>query len=174
MNIKIERIVAVGVMAALLSGLAPVAMVNATEGAQRKAASRDRSTASRPTRQSSAGREVRREASPTINYNADRNRNMNVNNNVNIDRDVNIDVDVDHHGHGDGWYDNNDHWHPVATVAAVAVTAAVVGSIVNDVPSSGCQTVIVNGYSYYQCGNTWYQPQYYGSTVQYIVVVSPR
>ena len=31
-----------------------------------------------------------------------------------------------------------------------------------------------NGISYSQCGSTWYQPQYYGSSVQYVVVNPPR
>lgn len=75
-----------------------------------------------------------------------------------------------HHDHWDSW---DDHWHPVRTAATVAVTAAVVGSIVRSVPPN-CSTVIVNGISYSQCGNTWYQPQYAGSSVQYVVVNPPR
>lgn len=71
-----------------------------------------------------------------------------------------------------GWYDDR----PVATAAAVttavAVTAAAVGSIVNSVPPS-CVTTVVNGIAYQQCGSTWYQPQYAGTTVQYIVVNPP-
>jgi hypothetical protein len=30
--------------------------------------------------------------------------------------------------------------------------------------------VIVGGYTYYQCGSTWYQPAYQGSQVTYVVV----
>jgi hypothetical protein len=75
--------------------------------------------------------------------------------------------------HGGGWY--NDY--PVATAAAVTatavVTAAAVGSIVNSVPPS-CSAVSVNGMTYQQCGSTWYQPQYAGTTVQYVVVNPPR
>lgn len=67
--------------------------------------------------------------------------------------------------------------HPVATAAAVtatvAVTAAVVGSIVHSIPPS-CTAVIVNGLTYQQCGSTWYQPQYVGTTVQYVVINPPR
>ena len=33
-----------------------------------------------------------------------------------------------------------------------------------------CQTVVVNGIAYSQCGSVWYQPQYVGTSVQYIVV----
>ena len=52
--------------------------------------------------------------------------NKNTNVNVNTNRHVDVDVDVDR------------GWHPVATVAAVAVTAAVIGSVVNTLPPSGC------------------------------------
>ncbi len=107
------------------------------------------------------------------------NRNVNANRNVNVNK--NVHVDVDHHGgydHHDHWNDWDDHYHPIATAAAVtatvAVTSAVIGSIVNDVPSSGCVTSVVNGIAYQQCGSTWYQPQYAGSNVQYIVVNPPR
>jgi hypothetical protein len=67
--------------------------------------------------------------------------------------------------------------HPVATAAAVTatavVTAAVVGSIVHSVPPS-CSTVVVNGLAYQQCGSTWYQPQFSGTTTTYVVVNPPR
>jgi hypothetical protein len=32
----------------------------------------------------------------------------------------------------------------------------------------------VNGIGYSQCGSTWYQPYYSGTTVQYIVVSPPQ
>ena len=68
-----------------------------------------------------------------------------------------------------------DHgWNPVATVAAVAVTAAVVGSVVHTLPPSGCYPVQIGPTLYQQCGSYWYQPQYYGTTVQYVVVNPPR
>ena len=67
--------------------------------------------------------------------------------------------------------------HPIATAAAVTatamVTSAIIGSIVNTVPS-GCSTVVVNGFAYQQCGSTWYQPQIAGSSTTYIVVNPPR
>lgn len=99
-------------------------------------------------------------------------RDVNVNRNVNVNRDVNVNrnvnVDVDRHGWG---------YHPVATGVAIgataAVTAAVIGSVVYSLPPS-CSSVIVNGVSYQQCGSTWYQPQYAGSNVTYVVVNSPR
>ena len=86
-------------------------------------------------------------------------------NNVNVERNVN--VNVDNHG---GW--DNDY-HPVARAAAVgatvAVTAAVVGSIVA-APPPGCVPVNYGGMIYQQCGNTWYQPQ----GAEYIVVNPPN
>ena len=36
-----------------------------------------------------------------------------------------------------------------------------------------CVPVVINGITY-QCGSTWYQPQYAGSTVQYVVIAPPR
>lgn len=44
---------------------------------------------------------------------------------------------------------------------------------VNSVPP-GCVPVQVGAVVYQQCGTTWYQPQYVGSNVQYIVVNAPR
>jgi len=140
-------------------------------------ANRSKSTASHSANRSSASREVdrtnvNRDVSRT-NVNRDVSRtNVNVNRNtrVDVDRDIDIDVDIDH-----DW--DHDWDHPVATAAAVgaavAVTSAVVGSIVRSLPPN-CQTVVVNGISYSQCGGAWYQPQYAGTTVQYVVVNPPR
>ena len=109
-----------------------------------------------------------------INSNKNVNVNSNRNNNVNInrDRDIDIDVDVDHRG---GCCYNNHHHGVgvVGAVAAVAVTAAVVGSIVNTLPPS-CSVVMVNGFTYQQCGSVWYQPQFVGTTTSYVVVTAPR
>jgi hypothetical protein len=95
-------------------------------------------------------------------------------NNVNIDnhRDVNIDVD------GRGRYGYDDHYHPIATAAAVtatvAVTAAVVGAIVRPAQlPTNCVQVVRVGVTYMQCGSTWYQPQYQGSDITYVVVNAP-
>jgi hypothetical protein len=98
-------------------------------------------------------------------------RNTSVNNvnnrntNINSNRNVNVNVD----NNRGGW--DNDY-HPVATAAAVtatvAVTSAVIGSMVRTVPA-GCVPVNYGGMIYQQCGNTWYQPQ--GS--QYIVINPP-
>lgn len=160
-----------------------VAMPKAADAREVKAqargnvnASANRSSASRDVNRSSASRDVNRSNVNVNRSNVNVNRsNVNVNRNtrVDVDRHVDIDVDVDH-----GWdNDWDDHHHPVATAAAVgtavAVTSAVVGSIVRSLPSN-CQTVVVNGVSYSQCGSTWYQPQYAGTTVQYVVVNPPR
>ena len=84
------------------------------------------------------------------------------------DRDVNVNVEG-RRGCCGGW--DNDY-HPVATAAAVtagvAVTSAVVGSLVRSVPPS-CVPVNYGGMVYQQCGSTWYQPQ--GS--EYVVVNPP-
>ncbi len=97
-------------------------------------------------------------------------RNTSVNN-INVNRNVNVDVDVDRRG--GGW---NNNYHPVATAAAVtatfAVTAAVVGSAVRSVPPN-CAPYNYNGMIHQQCGNTWYQPQYVGNDVQYVVINPP-
>jgi hypothetical protein len=110
---------------------------------------------------------VNRNINRNVNHNINRNvsRNVNVNRNVNVHRD--IDIDVDHHYRG---------YHPVATAVGVAaaatVTAAVVGSIVYSLPPS-CSAMVVNGVTYQQCGGTWYQPQFVGEQVSYVVVNAP-
>jgi len=94
--------------------------------------------------------------------------NANINRNVNVNRNYNMDVDVDN-----GW-----DWggHPVARGAAwatgAALTAAAIGSVVHTLPPS-CSTVVVGGVSYQQCGSTWYEPQFAGTSVSYVVVQQP-
>lgn len=175
---KSNRVLTFGAIAALLAGATPLSLLTSTAAEARPAARPaggggnravrnpgGRDIATRPNPGNGNGRDIRRKANVNINNNS--NNNININNNGNYN----------HHngwgGHG-GWYDNHHHWHPAATIAAVAVTAAVIGSVVNSVPSSGCQMLIINGLSYYQCGSNWYQPRYYGSNVQYVVVVAPR
>ena len=90
-------------------------------------------------------------------------------NNVNVNKNVNVNVDNRGGCCNNGW--DNDY-HPVATAAAVgatvAVTSAIVGSMVRTVPA-GCVPVNYGGMIYQQCGSTWYQPQ--GS--QYVVINPP-
>jgi hypothetical protein len=95
-------------------------------------------------------------------------RNTSVNN-VNVNKNVNVNVDADRRGGCCGW---DDDYHPIATAAAVtatvAVTSAIVGSIVN-APPPGCVPVNYGGVVYQQCGTTWYQPQ----GTQYVVINAP-
>jgi hypothetical protein len=88
-------------------------------------------------------------------------------NNVNVNRNTNINVD---NGCCGGGWDND--YHPVARAAAVgatvAVTSAVIGSMVATVPAS-CVPVNYGGMVYQQCGSTWYQPQ----GTQFVVVNPP-
>jgi hypothetical protein len=103
--------------------------------------------------------------SADVNVNRTAHVNVNRTANVNVDRNVNVNrynnVHVDH------------RWnHPVGTAVAIGATAAVVGSILYSLPPS-CSTVSVGGVTYQQCGSTWYQPRYSGTSVQYVVVNSP-
>ena len=96
-------------------------------------------------------------------------QNVNANRNVNVSSNRNVNVNVDNQGGCCGW--DNDY-HPVATAAAVtatvAVTSAVIGSMVRTVPA-GCVPVNYGGMVYQQCGATWYAPQ----AGQYMVVAPP-
>jgi hypothetical protein len=98
-------------------------------------------------------------ARTNVNVNRNVNRNININRNVHINRG--------YHGHH---YDNH---RGVSTGAAVAIGVAglAIGSRIaaSQLPPS-CSMVMINGMNYQQCGNTWYQPQYAGSQVNYIVV----
>jgi len=116
-----------------------------------------------------AAREVRNTTRTSVNANANRNANVNrnVNHNVNVNQNRHVDIDVD----------VDRGYHPVATAmavtAGVAVTAAIVGSVTRTLPS-GCVPVTIGTIMYQQCGPNWYQPQYSGTTVQYVVVTAPR
>lgn len=90
------------------------------------------------------------------------NGHANVNRNVNVNRNINVDVDHDYYRPGAG----------LAVAGAVAVTAAAIGSVVYSIPSS-CVAVVSGGVTYQQCGSTWYQPQYAGTSVNYVVVAPP-
>jgi hypothetical protein len=90
-------------------------------------------------------------------------------NNVNVNKNVNVNVNNNRGCCNSGW--DNDY-HPIATAAAVtatvAVTSAVIGSMVRTVPA-GCVPVNYGGMVYQQCGSTWYQPQ----GTQYVVINPP-
>ncbi len=124
-----------------------------------------------------AFREARDVARTNVNGGANLNRNVNanVNRNVNVNRNINVNNNVN--VNGGGYYHGGYYDHPVATAAVitagVAVTAAAIGSMVRTLPPS-CSTVVVNGLAYQNCGNVWYQPQYAGTQVNYVVVNAPH
>jgi len=93
------------------------------------------------------------------------NRNVNVNStNVNVNRNVNVNTGCCYNNVGMG-----------GAVAAGVVAGAVVGSaIAASALPPACSAVVVNGVTYQNCGGAWYQPQYSGSQVTYIVVNPPR
>jgi hypothetical protein len=100
------------------------------------------------------------------NFNGNFNNNRNVNANVN--RNMNINVD-------NGWNGGccgGGFAHPVAAAATVGLvagaTAAAIGSTAYALPPN-CSPYG----AYYNCGGTYYQPQYSGSDVTYVVVNNP-
>jgi hypothetical protein len=130
--------------------------------------------ATRSTANSSVNRGNNANVNRNVNQNANVNRNVNVNQNVNVNRNVNVNTNY----HGGGYYGGGGCcYHPVAAAAAITatamVTAAVIGSVVNQ-PPAGCVSTIVNGLAYQQCGSTWYQPQMSGTSTTYVVVNAPR
>ena len=108
---------------------------------------------------SSGGREVNRNT--TVNRNT--NVNVNTTGNGNWDNDGCCD---------DDWGDNDWDDNPLAKAAVVTGTIAAIGSIVRQ-PPANCVPVSHQNVTYQQCGSTWYQPQYSGSNVQYMVVSPP-
>lgn len=91
---------------------------------------------------------------------------------INVNRNVN--VDGGDWNNGGGWYDND--YHPVARGmafgAAAAVTSAAIGSMMYSLPPN-CSPYPYATYTYYNCGGVYYQPQYQGSDVTYVVVEAP-
>jgi hypothetical protein len=94
------------------------------------------------------------------------------NKNINVNKNVNVNVN---NRHNNKYRHHNRHNNVGVAIAAGAVTGIVVGSIVaaSALPPS-CVTTNINGINYRQCGNSWYQPQYSGTQVNYIVVNPPR
>ena len=104
------------------------------------------------------------------NVNSNHNVNANINHNANVNVNKNVNVNVNHGYYGGCCY----HTNTAAVVAATAiVTAAVIGSRVYALPPA-CTVVMINGLTYQQCGSTWYQPQFVGTTTAYVVVAAPR
>jgi hypothetical protein len=124
------------------------------------------------------GAHVNRNANINRGSHVNRRTNINRNANVNVNRNTNVNVNRNvhvHRGyHGGGYYDHNDGIG-VGGAIAIGVAGMAIGSMITAaaLPPS-CSTVSVNGITYQQCGSTWYQPQYSGSQVNYIVVNPPR
>ena len=98
------------------------------------------------------------------------NRNTNVNTatvnstTVNVNKNVNVNSGCCYNNVGVG-----------GAVAAGVVAGAIVGTaIAASALPAACSAVIVNGVTYQNCGGAWYQPQYAGSQVTYIVVNPPH
>jgi hypothetical protein len=119
---------------------------------------------------------VNQNANTTRNVKVNDNRNVNVNGNKNVNVNVNRNVYVNANGHGGyygGYYGGGCCYNPVAVAAAVTATAIVVGSMVRTLPPA-CSLIMINGFTYQQCGSVWYQPQFSGTTTTYVVVNAPR
>ena len=155
-----RRIAAAGFAAAVILGLAH-AGIHAQRGARASVS-----------RGASVNRSASVDRSANVNRSASVDRSASVNRNVNVDRDVDVNIDHRYGGAGYGCCYNPVGRAAVATAAAVT-TAAVVGSMVHTLPPS-CQSVSVNGFTYQQCGSTWYQPQFQGTSVTYVVINPPR
>jgi hypothetical protein len=56
--------------------------------------------------------------------------------------------------------------------AGPAPGAVAIGTVAMQLPS-GCSSVAVNGFTYQHCGSVWYQPNYVGNELQYVVVNAP-
>jgi hypothetical protein len=101
------------------------------------------------------------------------NVNVNRNTNVNVNRNTNVNVNVNNNRggyYGGGYYNHGPSVGGV--IAATVATAIVVGAIVNTLPPN-CTTFMANGFTYQNCGGTYYQPQYQGNSVTYVVVNHP-
>ncbi|HUV13785.1 MAG TPA: hypothetical protein VMY18_09070 [Acidobacteriota bacterium] len=67
---------------------------------------------------------------------------------------------------------------PVATTTAVVTTVPAaptgipVGTAVVALPN-GCASLTVNGHTYYQCSGVYYQPQYSGPNLVFVVPTKP-
>lgn len=123
-----------------------------------------------------ANKNVNANVNQNYNVNANKNTNVNVNKNVNVNTNQNVNVNVNKNVYvhsSSTYYGSSCCYHPAPVAAAVVATAIVVGTRVNTLPPS-CTVVHVNGLTYQQCGSTWYEPQFVGTSTTYVVVVAPR
>ena len=113
-------------------------------------------------------RDLRNSSFSNLNHNQLSSSNFS-NTNINVSRNFNASNLNNFRAAGDfrsGWDDAAAVAGAAAVgAAATAVASAEIGSAVAALPGS-CP--MVNGY--YQCGATWYKPQFVGSDVQYVVV----
>jgi hypothetical protein len=86
---------------------------------------------------------------------------------INVNRNINMNAHNYGH-HGGCCY--RDHYHPIATAAAVALA---VGTIVSVLPAD-CQVQWVDNFNYELCGDVWYQPRMVGSSTTYVVIDDPQ
>jgi hypothetical protein len=120
------------------------------------------------------GRATRNTTRTNINSGNRTNVNVNAGNrtNVNVNTVNRTNVNVNVHGGYHGGYYGGGYYHTGPSVGAVVATAIVVGAIVSSLPPS-CTTIMANGFAYQNCGGTYYQPRYAGSSVTYVVVNRP-
>jgi hypothetical protein len=109
-------------------------------------------------------------ANKSTTVNANKTTNVNVNTTQNVNVNVNKTVQVN----SSTSYNSGCCYHPAPVgVAVVGTSTVVVGTRVTVLPAS-CTVVRVNGFAYSHCGNTWYQPQFVGTSTTYVVVNPPR
>lgn len=165
------------VVAALTLMTTSSALAYETRGTTRtnvSSTSVNRSASATSVNRSASTTNVNRSASvnsANVNVNsANVNRNVNVNSatvnstTVNVNKNVNVNTGCCYNNVGVG-----------GAVAAGVVAGAVVGSVIaaSALPPA-CSAVVVNGVTYQSCGGAWYQPQYSGSQVTYVIVNPPR
>jgi len=170
MKPSILKLAGIGAATALISLIPAVEAAAQVRGAGRTSVSRDHSRAAHagsPNRDADRGGNANRSRDANANRDVNRDRNVNRDVNRDINRDIDVDVDVDH----DWDWDDRDYYPVAAGVAfgtAAAVTSAVIGSMTYSLPY-GCSPYG----GYYSCGGVYYQPQYQGDTVVYVVVDDP-
>jgi hypothetical protein len=92
-----------------------------------------------------------------------------------------------------GYYDNGRYYEPrdwddddddflefvgktAAVTAGVGAVSAIIGSVVQDKPSDGCQETVSGGQTYLNCNGTWYaaMPPSGAGQPQYQVIAPPQ
>jgi hypothetical protein len=71
-----------------------------------------------------------------------------------------------------GFSDGTPEADASVVAPACVADALAIGSIVSTLPDD-CFVTVVNGHAYRRCGHVWFQPQYTGSNVTYVVVDAP-